>query len=93
MVVVSGVLDVYLQPFCDTHQLQLLCSALEHRNGTLTGHYQGAQCVPEQKARRVRHHVDLRQYGCVYAYGDPAEDLPMLSLAQERYYLWKQHQD
>ena len=43
VVVVSGALDVYLRHWCATHQLPLICSALEERDGALTGRYQGEQ--------------------------------------------------
>jgi HAD superfamily hydrolase (TIGR01490 family) len=84
--VVSGGLDAYLAPWCRAHDLALVCSSLEHRDGRLTGRYLGAQCVGEEKARRVREHYDLAAYGRVYAYGDTHEDLAMLDLAQRRFY-------
>lgn len=84
--VVSGGLDVYLAPWCRLHGLALVCSTLEHRDGRLTGRYQGAQCVGEEKARRVRARYDLAHYGRVYAYGDTHEDLALLDLAHHRFY-------
>jgi len=84
--VVSGALDLYLAPWCHTHGLALICSALEHRHGRFTGRYLGAQCVGEEKARRVRAQYDLAAYERVYAYGDTHEDLPLLDLAHHRFY-------
>jgi len=84
--VVSGGLDVYLAPWCRLHGLALVCSTLEHRDGRLTGRYQGAQCVGEEKARRVRAQYDLADYGRVYAYGDTHEDHALLNLAHHRFY-------
>lgn len=84
--VVSGGLDVYLAPWCRAHGLSVVCSTLEHRDGRLTGRYRGAQCVGEEKARRVRARYDLAGYGRVYAYGDTHEDLPLLDLAHHRFY-------
>jgi HAD superfamily hydrolase (TIGR01490 family) len=84
--VVSGALDAYLGPWCRMHGLEPICSALDHRDGRLTGRYLGAQCVGEEKARRVRARYELARYGHVYAYGDTHEDLPLLGLAHSRYY-------
>jgi len=53
VVVVSGGLYPYLAPWCQEHELELICSSLEHRNGRLTGLYSGEQCVLAEKARRV----------------------------------------
>lgn len=90
IVVVSGGFDIYLEQWCREQGIELICSALEHRDGRLTGRYQGAQCVLEEKARRVRERYVLADYGRIYAYGDTAEDLPLLALAHERYYRWVQ---
>lgn len=85
VVLVSGGLDVYLAPWCRQHGLDLICSALETRGDRLTGRYRGAQCVSEEKARRVRERYDLAAYAQCYAYGDTHEDDAMLALAQRRH--------
>lgn len=89
VVIVSGAFDVYLAHWCQSHQVELICSSLEHKGGVLTGRYLGRQCVLEEKARRVRQAYDLSSYGRIYAYGDTKEDLNLLELAHERYYQWK----
>ena len=83
--VVSGSLDVYLQPWCEQHGLAVICNRLEASNGTLTGRYEGGDCGSD-KERRIRAHYDLARYQCVHAYGDSREDKPMLALAQQRWY-------
>lgn len=83
--VVSGSLDVYLQPWCEQHGLAVICNRLEASNGTLTGRYEGGDCGSD-KERRIRAHYDLVRYPCVHAYGDSREDKPMLALAQQRWY-------
>jgi phosphatidylglycerophosphatase C len=91
VVVVSGGLDLYLQPWCAQHGLALLCSALaEHpKHARLSGRYQGQQCVGAEKARRIRAHYDLASFHEIYAYGDSKDDLAMLALAQHKYYRWQ----
>ena len=84
--VVSGGLDAYLAPWCRVHDLALVCSSLEHRDGRLTGRYRGAQCVGQEKARQVRARYDLAAFERVYAYGDTHEDLALLDLAHHRFY-------
>lgn len=86
VVVVSGGLDVYLQPWCRAHGLALVCSSLAHRDGRLTGRYLGAQCVGAEKARQVRARYALGDGRQVYAYGDTHEDLALLELADHRFY-------
>lgn len=86
VVLVSGGLDFYLAPWCRTHGIELICSRMETRGDRLTGDYHGAQCVGEEKARRVRERYDLTAYASCYAYGDTPEDAAMLALAPKRFY-------
>jgi phosphatidylglycerophosphatase C len=93
VVVVSGGFDVYLEHWCRAHGLELICSALEHRDGRLTGRYRGRQCVRAEKARLVRERYDLARYARIHAYGDTAEDHELLALAHERHYRWERMAD
>jgi HAD superfamily hydrolase (TIGR01490 family) len=90
IVVVSGALDIYLSPWCQTHDVALICTQLESRQGVLTGGFRGKQCVSEEKSRRVRQQYDLAHYPVVYAYGDTKEDLALLGLAHKRYFQWRE---
>lgn len=86
VVVVSGAFDVYLSHWCAAHDLELICSSLEMRDGRLTGRYFGKQCVRQEKSRRVRSQYDLQSYGAIYAYGDTPEDAELLQLADRQFY-------
>ncbi|RDI97147.1 HAD family hydrolase [Dyella solisilvae] len=90
VVVVSGALDVYLSHWCRQHGLELLCSELEVRGGRFTGRYRGAQCVRDEKPRRVHAAYDVATYPVVYAYGDTPEDFDLLRIAHRRYYRWQE---
>lgn len=85
VVLVSASLDLYLQPWCDEHGLELICNRLEQRDGRLTGRYADRDCGPH-KARLIRARYDVAAFPRVYAYGDSREDRPMLALAHERWY-------
>jgi HAD superfamily hydrolase (TIGR01490 family) len=89
VVLVSASLDVYLQPWCERHGLELICNRLEARDGVLTGRYHGGDCGPH-KARLIRARYDVGAYPQVHAYGDSREDLDMLALAQRRWYRGRQ---
>ena len=86
VVVVSGGFDVYLSHWCDAHGLALICSKLEVAGGALTGRYDGAQCVRDEKPRRVRERYALGDFDAVYAYGDTPEDFALLEIADHRWY-------
>jgi phosphatidylglycerophosphatase C len=86
VVVVSGGFDVYLSHWCRAHGLELICSKLEVADGTLTGRYDGEQCVREEKPRRVRERYAFDAYDAIYAYGDTPEDVALLEIADHRWY-------
>ncbi|MEO8365959.1 MAG: HAD family hydrolase [Pseudoxanthomonas sp.] len=87
--VVSASLDVYLQPWCERHGLEVICNRLEARDGMLTGRYEGDDCGPH-KAQLIRARYDVSTYPQIHAYGDSREDLGMLALAQQRWYRGRQ---
>jgi HAD superfamily phosphoserine phosphatase-like hydrolase len=89
VVVVSASLDVYLSDWCKEVGVELICTELEARGGTLTGRYRHGDCTGKEKARRVRERYDLRAYEVVYAYGDTKEDEAMLALAHKRFFRWQ----
>jgi phosphatidylglycerophosphatase C len=62
VVVVSASLDVYLAGYCAELGVELICTELEARDGTLTGRYRGGDCSGHEKARRVRQRVRLRRH-------------------------------
>lgn len=90
VVVVSGSLDLYLSHWCRTHELELICSILESKDGVLTGGYRGEQCVGKEKPRRVQQVFNLEDFSTVYAYGDTKEDLDMLGIAHKKYFCWNE---
>lgn len=85
VVVVSGSLDLYLRPWCESMGVDVLCNQLEGRDGRLTGRYADGDLGP-RKAERIRRRYDLSRYVRIHAYGDSREDRPMLALAHERWY-------
>lgn len=85
VVVVSASLDLYLQPWCQQHQLALLCSEVEQQQQRLTGSYVNGDCCAQRKVSRIQQAYNLTHYQKIYAYGDTDEDLAMLALADEAY--------
>lgn len=90
IVVVTANLEMFVADWCRTQGLEYLCSHLETRDGVLTGRYLGRDCCGAEKPRRVRERIDLGDYASVFAYGDTVEDLPMLELADRKFYRWRE---
>jgi phosphatidylglycerophosphatase C len=89
VVIVSASLDVYLQPWCRTAGVDVVCTELEVQDGRLTGRYVCGDCCGEAKARRVQERYPRSAYGTVYAYGDTDEDREMLEMADRKSFRWK----
>lgn len=90
VVIVSAALDVYLEPWCRTLGVDLICTQLEVRDGRLTGRYAGGDCCGEEKARRIRERHAFEEYAAVYGYGDTEEDRQMLEMADRIFFRWKE---
>lgn len=89
IVVVSASLDVYLSQWCKSMNIQLLCNTLEEVQGKLTGRLAQPDCCGVEKVKRIKHFLSLHSFDHIYAYGDTAEDLAMLKLADSQYYQWR----
>jgi len=90
IVVVSASLGVYLRPWCEHYGLEVICTDFEVKEGIVTGRYRLGDCTGEEKAKRIAEKCDIREYSRVYAYGDTSEDREMLSLANIKYFRWKE---
>jgi phosphatidylglycerophosphatase C len=90
VVVVSASLDVYLEPWCRSVGVDVICTRLEATDNRCTGRYVSGDCCGEEKPRRVRERYPLSEYGTVYAYGDTEEDRPMLAIAEKRFFRWEE---
>lgn len=88
VVIVSGSLDLYLRPWCESLGLGLICNRLESHDGRLTGRYADGDCGP-RKVEYIRQRYDLSRFQRIHAYGDSREDRPMLALAHDRWYRGK----
>ncbi|OTU45313.1 hydrolase [Acinetobacter pittii] len=90
IVVVSASLGVYLESWCQSLDLDVICNQLEIRDGILTGDFINGDCGYLEKVNRIKNKYDLTQYSTIYAYGDTPNDYAMLELAHKKYYRWEE---
>ena len=86
--VVSASLSPYLDIWCQQQGIKVVCSRLSQRNQRYTGYYLNGDCSLDNKVRLLKEQLDISQYSKIYAYGDTYEDLPMLDIADEKYFRW-----
>jgi HAD superfamily hydrolase (TIGR01490 family) len=89
IVVVTASFSVWIKPWCDSNQIELIATECEIQQGKLTGLIRGKNCYGKEKVRRIREKFDLEQFDRIYAYGDSQADLEMLNLADEKQMKWK----
>ncbi|MDH4471755.1 MAG: HAD family hydrolase [Fluviicola sp.] len=81
--VVSASCSEWLQPFCDSLQLELICTALEYDTaGKSTGNIQGENVKGMEKIRALKQKVDLAEYDSVVAFGNSQEDRILADISQ-----------
>ncbi|HTS44617.1 MAG TPA: HAD-IB family hydrolase [Puia sp.] len=81
VVVVSASAENWIKNWSNSLGLQLISTILEHRNGLITGRFEGKNCYGKEKVRRIQIAYDLSKYDEIYCYGDSGGDKPMMSLA------------
>jgi HAD superfamily hydrolase (TIGR01490 family) len=86
IVIVSASVEQWIRPWCELLSLSCIGTKLEVRDGKLTGKMDGKNCHGAEKVNRIKAMLDLSQYEEISAYGDTEGDLPMLELANHRYY-------
>lgn len=86
IVIVTASLKEYLQIWCEQNNFDLIASELDVQNGFITGKLKGANCYGEEKIKQIKEKYNLKEFNKIYAYGDTKGDLPMLNLADEKFY-------
>ena len=86
VVIVSASMKSWLKKWCDTHNVELISTQLEIKQGKFTGKFATKNCHGKEKVNRIKEQYPLQDYSYIYAYGDSSGDKDMLKLANEAFY-------
>jgi phosphatidylglycerophosphatase C len=86
VIIISASFENWLADWCKSLKLELIGSKIEVRNGFITGNIEGRNCYGIEKVIRLKEYLDISQFSEIYAYGDSKGDLPLLELANHRFY-------
>lgn len=86
VVIVSASMKSWLKQWCDAHNVELISTQLEIKQGKLTGRFATKNCHGKEKVNRIKEQYPLQDYSYIYAYGDSSGDKDMLKLANEAFY-------
>ncbi|MBK1895540.1 HAD family hydrolase [Chryseobacterium paridis] len=83
---VTASLDIWVKPFAEELQMQLVSTRAEFKNGVFTGNFIGKNCNGKEKLIRIKEQISNSKYDKIIAFGDTSGDKPMLKWANEGHY-------
>lgn len=86
VIVVTASLEDTLSDWCGSMHVELIGTRISVKKGLITGKIEGKNCYGIEKVNRLNHYIDLSKFSEIYAYGDSQGDLPMLGLADHKFY-------
>ena len=86
VIIVTASFEDTLIDWCKSMQVELLGTKILTKNGLVTGKIDGKNCYGFEKVIRLNQYIEISQFSEVYAYGDSHGDLPMLELADHKFY-------
>ncbi len=86
VVIVSASIDLWLRPWCQENDIDLISTVLEINNKIITGKTHKKNCYGPEKVKRILEQYNLADYSYIYAYGNSRGDYEMLDIAHESHY-------
>jgi phosphatidylglycerophosphatase C len=93
IVIVSASVETWIKGWCMKNGFDLIGTRLEIIDKKITGKLLTKNCNGIEKVNRINEKYILKDYNKIYAYGDSRGDMPMLGLADEKYFRWKRLND
>lgn len=86
IIIVSASPENWILPWAKRYDLEVIATRLLIENGRVTGRIRGENCNGEEKVKRIREILNTSDYSKIVAFGDSKGDLPMLSLAHQKFF-------
>ena len=86
VIFVSASIEGYLKKWCEVFELDLISTKMEVIGHKISGKFSTPNCNGIKKVKRIKREINLSEYIQIYAYGNSKDDLPMLNLADCKYY-------
>ncbi len=86
VIVISASFEDTLIDWCESMHIELIGTKISVNEGLVTGKISGKNCYGAEKVNRLNQYLDMQQYSEIYAYGDSRGDLPMMELANHKFY-------
>jgi len=86
VVIVSASISLWLEAWCEQHQIILIATQFEIKDHKITGKFATKNCFGAEKVNRIKAQFDLTKISKIMAYGDSSGDKEMLALADKALY-------
>lgn len=86
VIIISASFEDQLIDWCETMRVELIGTKIAINNGHITGKIDGKNCYGKEKVIRLNQYLNISQFSNIYAYGDSNGDLPLLELADHKFY-------
>jgi len=86
-IIVSASPDLWIGPISISLDLDYICTELEFSDGRFSGRFKTPNCKGIEKKTRILKKFDLANYSHIISYGNSSDDLEMMSLANEQYWI------
>ncbi|MCF6352657.1 MAG: haloacid dehalogenase-like hydrolase [Cyclobacteriaceae bacterium] len=83
VIIVSASIYDWIIPWASQWNVEVLATKLDLKEGVITGKFNGENCNGEEKALRIKAHLELSDYNDIWAYGDSHGDEAMMKLANQ----------
>jgi phosphatidylglycerophosphatase C len=86
IVIISASAHDWIYPWASEYKVEVIATQLETKNEILTGMIAGKNCNGFEKVNRIKEVINLSDYEHIIAYGDSEGDIPMINLADQKFY-------
>ena len=83
---VTASLDIWVKPFAEKWEMQLLSTEVLFENGVFTGKFKTKNCNGKEKVNRIQQAIQDEKFSKKIAFGDTSGDKEMFSWADESFY-------
>lgn len=84
--IVTASLDIWVKPFAENLNLNLLATHAEFKNDVFTGNFVGKNCNGDEKRCRIEKEFVGKKFDKTIAFGDTKGDRQMMAWADESHY-------
>lgn len=84
--IVTASLDIWVKPFAEQFQMQLIATEAEFKNDIFTGNFSTPNCNGIEKVNRIKAAISGEKFDKKIAFGDTDNDRPMMNFANESHF-------